>query len=98
MLAKEGIQFQERDFFKRPFTGQELRALLASLNLKPREVLSTSSPSFRALSLGPEQLSEEQILNMMVEEPRLMRRPLIVVEGRPFTLKRGHLVEFTSDN
>lgn len=78
MLAHKQIKFDERDFFKSPFTRDELSRLLARSRLTPRAVLSTQSPSFRALNVDADKLSDDQILEMMIREPRLIRRPLIV--------------------
>lgn len=72
-----------RDFFKQPFTADELRALFRSLHLAPRDALSQKSPAFRALNLAPEKLSDAQIIALMVQEPRLIKRPLIVIDGKP---------------
>lgn len=73
----------QRDFFKEPFTADELRALLKSLNLTARDVLSTKSPSLRKMKIDPKTKSDEELLRLMVKEPRLIRRPLLVVGGKP---------------
>ena len=61
----------------------ELRALLKSLNLTARDVLSTKSPSLKKMGIDPSKKSDEELLRLMVQEPRLIRRPLIVVNGKP---------------
>ncbi len=53
-----------------------------SLHLTAREVLSTKSPSFRALGVDPAQKSDDELIALMAQEPRLIRRPLIVVNGK----------------
>jgi arsenate reductase-like glutaredoxin family protein len=60
-----------------------LRALFKSLGIAPRDALSTKSPAFRALKLALEKLSDAKIIALMVKEPRLIRRPLIVLDGKP---------------
>ena len=60
-----------------------MRALLKSLNLTARDVLSTKSPSLKKLGIDPGKKSDEELLRSMAQEPRLMRRPLIVVDGKP---------------
>ncbi len=51
-------------------------------DLKPSDVFSWRSPSFKALGVDADQLSEEALLRLMLEEPRLIRRPLAVVDGQ----------------
>lgn len=78
-LAQAGAAFQERDFFQQRFTPAELRALLRG---RVAEAFSLRSPSVKALGLEGKQLSEEEMLAWMVKEPRLIRRPIIVVGDR----------------
>ncbi len=72
----------ERDFFKQPFTPAELRALLKSLHLTAHDVVSTKSPSCKKLGLDERAVSEDELIALMAQEPRLIRRPLIVVDGQ----------------
>lgn len=50
--------------------------------LKPSDIFSWRSPSFKALGIDADQLSEDDLLRLMLEEPRLIRRPLAVVDGQ----------------
>ena len=75
-LSQGGIEFEERDFFAEPFTKDELREAIG-----PRPVsdfFSWRSPSFRKMGLNRDELSDDKMLKLMVEEPRLIRRPLIM--------------------
>lgn len=74
-LLAHGIHFAERDIFKHPLDERELRALAAQKPLA--ELFSHRSPSVKALGLADRQLSEEEMLRYMLEEPRLIRRPLL---------------------
>ena len=69
------MALDERDFFKEPFTRAELDALLA--DRKPSELFSFKSPSVKALGLEPDNLSDEQLIQQMLKEPRLIRRPIV---------------------
>ncbi len=80
MLLQDGIELEERDFFQDPLTEAELRGLLGSR--APSEVFSWNSPSFKKMGVARESLSEDELLRLMLEEPRLIRRPLIAVGGR----------------
>ena len=43
----------------------------------PSEIFSWRSPSFKSMGLGRETLSPEDLLGLMSQEPRLIRRPII---------------------
>jgi arsenate reductase-like glutaredoxin family protein len=76
-LSQKGITLEERDFFSQRFDEQELRVLIGDRPVV--DYFSFNSPSFKKLGLSREDLSDEQLLRMMVEEPRMVRRPLIQV-------------------
>ena len=70
----------ERDFFRDGVTEAELRALLG--DMPPAEVFSWRSPSARALKIDRDAVSADELIRRMVEQPRLIRRPLIRAAGR----------------
>jgi arsenate reductase len=70
---------EERDFFQRPFTEDELLQLIGKHRVA--EVFSWKSPSARALGIQPGQASDDELVRLMLGEPRLIRRPLIVANG-----------------
>ncbi len=74
---QEGVELAERDFFKEPFSEEELRALIGDRPIS--EVFSWKSPSFRKLGLDPESLTDDRLVELMLEEPRLIRRPMMVI-------------------
>lgn len=79
-LSQDGVEFNERDFFKDGFSEAELRDLLGDAN--PADVFSWRSPSARKLGLDRDTVTDDELISLMVGEPRLIRRPLIQVEGR----------------
>lgn len=74
------MTISRRDYFRDRFSREELDALLRRTALKPRDVLSTRSGAYRALALGSRKVDDDELLDMMVSEPTLLRRPLIVSE------------------
>ena len=77
MLLQNNVNLVERDFFKQPFKEVELRDLL---NTKPSsELFAWRSPSFKALGISPDILSDDDLVHLMLKEPRLIRRPIILV-------------------
>ena len=76
-LSREGVNLEERDFFQEPFSKEEL---IEAMGGRPvRDIFSWSSPSFRKLGLKRDELSDDRLVEMMLEEPRLIRRPLVLV-------------------
>ena len=79
-LHEKGVETDDRDFFQDKFTESELRQIIEGH--EPADVFSWNSPSFKALGRPAESLSEEEMVQLMLEEPRLIRRPLVVVNGQ----------------
>ena len=77
-LSQADIPFEERDFFADPFTIEELRDLIGARPVA--DYFSWRSPSFRKLGVSRDSLDDERMLQLMVDEPRLIRRPLIHAE------------------
>jgi arsenate reductase-like glutaredoxin family protein len=75
-LSQAGIEYDERDFFAEPFTADELRDIIGTRPVS--DFFSWRSPSFRKMGLNRDDLSDDKLLQLMVEEPRLIRRPLIL--------------------
>ena len=72
------MEVNERDFFKEPFTREEIKALLQG---KPAsEMFSFKSPSFKALGLDQANLKDNDLINLMLKEPRLIRRPVVKID------------------
>lgn len=75
-LSQADIEYEERDFFAEPFTVEELRDAIGSRPVS--DFFSWRSPSFRKMGLSRDELSDTKLLKLMIEEPRLIRRPLIM--------------------
>jgi len=56
---------------------------LKSLALTAHQVVSIKSPAYKKMGLDASKLSEEELLALMIQEPRLLRRPLVIVDGKP---------------
>lgn len=77
-LTEASLEFQAREFFKERFTREELLELLESSGLKPDDILSKRSNPYKEMNLANRDLSEDELIDLMLNEPRLIRRPIVV--------------------
>ena len=70
----------ERDYAKTALTADELREIFAGH--EPRDFLNPKSPVFKATGLDASKLSGAQAIKLMVEEPRVIKRPLTIAGKR----------------
>lgn len=76
------MEIDERDFFKVPFTREEIEALLQG---QPAAAMfSFRSPAFKALGLDREKLTDDDLIKLMLQEPRLIRRPVVKTGGKVY--------------
>jgi arsenate reductase-like glutaredoxin family protein len=79
---QNNIEFNDRDFFKDTFTRTEIEELLRG---KPAsEMFNFRSPSFKKLGLERDKLSDNELIDLMLKEPRLVRRPVVRINGKVY--------------
>jgi arsenate reductase len=78
LLEEQGVTFERRDYFRDRFTRDELADVLARAGLTPHEALSKRSRPYKELQLAERDVSDDELLDLMVAEPALLRRPLII--------------------
>ncbi len=77
---QKGLELEERDYFKEPLTESEVLELASLASLS--ELFAWRSPSFKKLDRAAEEVSEPEMLRLMLEEPRLIRRPVTRIGDR----------------
>ncbi len=71
------LDLSERDFFKNPFNREEIEKLLAGRPAS--DMFNVRSPSFKKLGLEREKLGDAEMVDLMLQEPRLIRRPVVQI-------------------
>ena len=80
---QNGLSVTERDYFKEPFTESELNDLVSEAGEPGVSAMFASrSPSLKKMGLTAAELSDERKLALMLEEPRLVRRPIVRLGDR----------------
>jgi arsenate reductase-like glutaredoxin family protein len=76
------IEFNERDFFKDKFTREEIVELLRGRPAS--EMFNSRSPSVKSMGLEPAKLSNDKLIDLMLQEPRLVRRPVVCINDKVY--------------
>lgn len=79
MLLQNGIEVSDRDFFKESLSETEIRELAAIVGTE--NIFARRSPSLKKLGLADKELSDDEMIDLMLQEPKLVRRPLLKVGG-----------------
>jgi len=76
-LKEGGVDFDAVDYYVDPIPKSKLKQLLGKMGLKPRELLRTKEEIYKTLKLGERELSDDEILELMVKHPDLIQRPIV---------------------
>lgn len=78
MIRNAGIEPHVVEYLKTPPSRARLESLIARAGLSPRDLLREKGTPFAELGLGDPDLSDEQLVDAMMEHPILINRPLVV--------------------
>ncbi|MCX4193238.1 arsenate reductase (glutaredoxin) [Methylophaga sp. OBS1] len=87
LLEEKGIEPEVIKYIDTPPTATELKAILQKLGISARDLLRKGEDDYKALNLKDRSLSEEALIEAMVEHPKLIERP-IVIKGNKARLGR----------
>lgn len=78
LVREAGYEPRVVDYFKTPYTREQLAGLLKAMALRPRDVLRTKGDLYTELDLARPDWSDAQLLDLMVKHPALVERPIVV--------------------
>jgi arsenate reductase (glutaredoxin) len=88
LLRESGTPFEKVNYYQAPLTETKLAELIRKMKIKPRDLLRTSEPVYKELGLRTAELTDGQIISLMIKHPDLIQRPIVergnrAVLGRP---------------
>tara|TARA_A100001015_G_C15040768_1_gene739522 strand:- start:2598 stop:2897 length:300 start_codon:yes stop_codon:yes gene_type:complete len=88
ILIDNNINFEIIEYLKNAPTINQLKTILKKLNLKPKDLLRRGEKIYKDLNIQSFLDNEEKILITLVNNPKILERPIILSEsngiiGRP---------------
>ena len=80
-LTEANVDFEAINYFDQPLTPDTLKKLLKSAGLKPSECLRSKEEAYKKYVAGKE-LTDDQLIELMVKHPELIQRPIVVKDGK----------------
>ena len=77
LIQEKGVDIEIIDYMKKPPTYDELKDVLVRLNMKPEQILRKGEKLFKEKYKGL-QFEDEEWIQVMIENPRLIERPIVV--------------------
>ncbi|MEK6749272.1 MAG: arsenate reductase (glutaredoxin) [Pseudomonadota bacterium] len=88
LVQAKGHTPQVIEYLKTPPSAAELKKILALLGVSPRELMRNKEAAFKELGLDNPKLTDAQLITIMVENPVLIERPVVVVDGKKAAVGR----------
>ena len=88
LLKDRGVEPVIIEYLKAPPSVEELTDILIKLGIQPRDLIRKQEAEYKSNGLDNKELDNDSILRVMVENPILIERPIVVannkaVIGRP---------------
>ena len=88
LLQAQGLTPNVVRYLETPLNAAQLSDLLAKLKISARQLLRTGEEDYKTLNLADSNLSDAQLIDAMAAYPKLIERPILVVDnhaviGRP---------------
>lgn len=80
LLEEQGIKPDIIEYLKNPPSAEKLKEILSLLAISPRDLMRKKEDEYKELA-DPE-LSDEDLIGLMVKHPILIERPIVLANGK----------------
>lgn len=77
-IRETGVEPTVVDYLKHPYTLEQLKSLLKAMGMSASQLLRRKGDLYAALAADPPDRSDAQWLDLMVQHPVLVERPIVV--------------------
>ncbi|MGM0124542.1 regulatory protein spx [Enterococcus sp. AZ194] len=81
-LREQNLEFQEQNFFTNPIGADQLKQILMLTENGTQDIISTRSKAYHKLKVDLDELPLSEVLEILAQNPNLLRRPIIHDEKR----------------
>lgn len=78
MIRQSGDEPIIIEYLTTPLSRDELVSLINSMGANPRDILRRKGTPYEELNLDNPELSDDDVINFMIEHPILINRPIVV--------------------
>lgn len=93
ILRESGAEFEPVNYYETPFTKRKLSGLIKKLGLPPRELLRKNEKIYKELGLAKKELKDSEIIDLMIQHPDLLQRPIAVKADKVILARPAEEIE-----
>lgn len=82
LLTEKGIEADVVKYLETPPNRKTLEQILELLNMQPRDLMRKGEAEYSENKLSDESLTRDQLIDALVEFPKLLERPIVVANGK----------------
>jgi arsenate reductase len=82
ILNEKRTDFEAINYYEKPFSKKGLTELIKKLNISPKDLLRKNEKIYKDLNLSHKDLSDSQIIDLMIKHPDLIQRPIVDGKGK----------------
>ena len=76
-LKESGVDFEAVDYYTDPIPKDKLKELLGKMKMRAADLLRTKEPIYKTLKIGERNLTDAEVVELMVRYPDLIQRPIV---------------------
>ena len=82
LLEEKGVILEIIEYLKTPPNQQTLKEIINKLDIALIDLMRKSEPIYKKLNINKESKDIQSLLDVMVENPILIERPIVVANGK----------------
>ena len=88
LLTEKGVDAEIIEYLHTPPDAKTLKTILTGLQMQPRDLMRKGQDEYKALGLDKDTFSNDELISIMIENPILIERPIVITDkgvaiGRP---------------
>lgn len=88
LLKDNNIEPQIIEYLNTPPSTEELKEILIALEMSPRDLMRKKEAEYKENGLDDQSLSNDQLIEAMIKNPKLIERPIVVTSEKRYALGR----------
>lgn len=80
VMEEAAVEYEVREYLKDELSFDELKDVIAQLNVSPMEIVRTNEVIWKEKFKGKD-YSDDELITIMVENPKLIPRPIVLQNG-----------------
>ena len=82
ILSENETDIEIIEYLKTPPSSKELTDIIKMLGISPRDLLRKGEKEYKEAGLDNMELSDKEIIDAMLEYPKLIERPIVIKDGQ----------------